>query len=51
LEDVEKEHIEKILGRFRFNKSRTAKFLGIDRKTLRSKIRKYGISEHDPFYN
>jgi two-component system, NtrC family, response regulator HydG len=43
LVDVEKEHIEKALHHFNFHMNRTAKFLGIDRKTLRTKIRAYGI--------
>ena len=44
LEDVEKEHIEKVLKQFNNNKSRAANALGIDRKTLRKKIRKYGYN-------
>ena len=45
LEDIEKDYIEKILRRFEFNKSRTARILGIDRKTLRKKIEKYEIED------
>jgi DNA-binding NtrC family response regulator len=41
--DVEKEHIVKALQHFHFQINKTAKFLGIDRKTLRIKIRNYGI--------
>jgi DNA-binding NtrC family response regulator len=41
--DVEKEHIEKALRHFHFRINKTAKFLGIDRKTLRIKMRNYGI--------
>lgn len=41
--DVEKEHILKALHHFHFQINKTAKFLGIDRKTLRIKIRNYGI--------
>ena len=41
--DVEKEHIVKALRHFHFQINKTAKFLGIDRKTLRIKIRNYGI--------
>ncbi|MCX5835481.1 MAG: sigma-54-dependent Fis family transcriptional regulator, partial [Deltaproteobacteria bacterium] len=41
--DVEKEHIEKALSHFHFQINKTAKFLGIDRKTLRIKMRNYGI--------
>ena len=43
LVDVEKEHIEKALGHFNFQINKTAIFLGIDRKTLRIKMRNYGI--------
>jgi DNA-binding NtrC family response regulator len=43
LVDVEKEHIEKALRHFKYQMNKTAKFLGIDRKTLRAKIRAYGI--------
>lgn len=43
LVDVEKEHIEKALRHFDFQIGKTAKFLGIDRKTLRAKIRNYNI--------
>jgi len=45
--DVEKEHIVKALHHFHFQIKMTAKFLGIDRKTLRIKMRNYGIKE-DP---
>ena len=45
LDDIEREHIENILRRFSFNKSRAARALGIDRKTLRNKILKYGIAD------
>ncbi|MBN1662206.1 MAG: sigma-54-dependent Fis family transcriptional regulator [Deltaproteobacteria bacterium] len=41
--DVEKAHIEKALNYFHFQINKTAKFLGIDRKTLRVKMRNYGI--------
>ena len=44
LVDVEKEHIEKALRHFDFQIGKTAKFLGIDRKTLRTKIRNYNIN-------
>ena len=43
LVDVEKEHIEKALQHFNYQINKTANFLGIDRKTLRTKIRTYGI--------
>lgn len=41
--DVEKEHILKALRHFDFQINKTAKFLGIDRKTLRIKMRNYGV--------
>jgi len=43
LVDVEKDHIEKALRHFNFHITKTANFLGIDRKTLRTKIRAYNI--------
>jgi len=43
LVDVEKEHIEKALKHFHFQINKTAEFLGIDRKTLRIKMRNYSI--------
>ncbi|HOM29223.1 MAG TPA: sigma-54 dependent transcriptional regulator [Deltaproteobacteria bacterium] len=43
LVDVERDHIEKALRHFNFHMNKTAQFLGIDRKTLRLKIRTYGI--------
>jgi DNA-binding NtrC family response regulator len=46
--DVEREHIIKALRHFRFQISKTANFLGIDRKTLRIKMRNYGITEESP---
>jgi DNA-binding NtrC family response regulator len=41
--DVEKEHILKALRHFHFQINKTAEFLGIDRKTLRVKMRNYGV--------
>ncbi len=43
LADVEKEHIVRTLKKFGGQKSKTAEWLGIDRKTLRSKLRRYGL--------
>ncbi len=43
LVDVEKEHIKRALSHFDFRIGKTAEFLGIDRKTLRTKIKNYGI--------
>lgn len=47
LVEVEKEHIEKALRHFNNQINKTARFLGIDRKTLRTKIRNYGIEIKD----
>ncbi len=43
LEELEKFHIIKILERVKFNKSRAATILGIDRVTLYRKASRYGI--------
>lgn len=43
LESIEREHIIKVLERCNYNKSRAAKLLRIDRKTLYIKMNKYGI--------
>jgi len=43
LEDMERQHIIKILQEFAGNKSRTARALGIERKTLYQKARRLGI--------
>ena len=43
LTDVEKEHIVRTLEMFGGHKGKTANWLGIDRKTLRSKLRRYGL--------
>ncbi|MGW8273381.1 MAG: helix-turn-helix domain-containing protein, partial [Thermodesulfovibrionales bacterium] len=45
LEDVEREHILRVLQECRGNQSRASQILGIDRKTLYLKLRKYGISD------
>jgi two-component system response regulator HydG len=44
LEEMEREHIVKVLARVNGNKTQAAQLLGIDRKTLRIKIKKYEIS-------
>jgi DNA-binding NtrC family response regulator len=41
--DAEREHIAKTLKMFNGHKAKTAESLGIDRKTLRAKLKKYGI--------
>ncbi|MBI3814567.1 MAG: sigma-54-dependent Fis family transcriptional regulator [Nitrospinae bacterium] len=45
LQDVERNHIIRILGEVEGNKSSAAKILGISRLTLREKMKKYGIEE------
>jgi len=44
LNGVEKEHIQNTLTQMGWNRTRTAQALGISMPTLRSKIRKYGIT-------
>ena len=46
LMDVEKEHILRILKETGWHKSQTAKLLGIDRKTLYAKMKKYRITKN-----
>ena len=41
--DIEKEHIAKTLKMFNGHRAKAAEALGIDRKTLSSKLKKYGI--------
>ncbi|MFH1135722.1 MAG: sigma-54 dependent transcriptional regulator [Pseudomonadota bacterium] len=41
--EVEREHIRKVLLMYQGRKSETAQALGIDRKTLREKIKKYDL--------
>lgn len=41
--DVEKEHIARTLKMFNGHRGKTAESLGIDRKTLRVKLKRYGI--------
>jgi len=43
LEDMEKEHISRVLKETGGHKSRAAKILGIDRKTLYQKVQKYQL--------
>ncbi len=44
LEDMEKDHILKVLHEADNNQSKASQMLGIDRKTLYLKLKKYGIS-------
>lgn len=41
--DVEKEHIARMLKMFNGHKGKAAESLGIDRKTLREKLKRYAI--------
>jgi DNA-binding NtrC family response regulator len=43
LAEVERDHIAKVLSLFDWNRSAAAKALGIDRRTLFSKIQRYGL--------
>ncbi len=45
LETIEKEHILSLLGTCHGNRSRTARILGITRKTLNRKLKSYGLDE------
>ena len=47
LEDLEKDHIRKILDKYNWNISRAAKALDIDRVTLYNKISKFGLKSID----
>ncbi len=44
LEDIEKEHILRVLKEVDYNKSKASEVLGIDRATLYRKAQKYGIA-------
>ncbi|MBI3195035.1 MAG: sigma-54-dependent Fis family transcriptional regulator [Ignavibacteriae bacterium] len=44
LDDMEKEHIEKVLKIFKGNRAKVSEALGISQKTLYLKIKEYGIS-------
>ncbi len=45
LSELEKEHIAQVLESTNWNRSKSAKILGIDRKTLYDKIRRYEIEK------
>jgi len=47
LAEVEREHVREVLISVRNNKTRAAQILGIDRKTLRSKLRQEGTLENE----
>ena len=44
LEEIERDYIERVIEAVGWNKNRAAKTLGIDRTTLYTKIKKYGLS-------
>ena len=45
LDDLEKKHIAKILEKYNWNISRSAKALNVDRATLYNKIKKYELKQ------
>jgi two-component system response regulator HydG len=45
LEQVEAEYVRHVLEGVKGNKSRAAKILGIDRKTLREKLKRIGLND------
>ena len=45
LEDLEKEHIARVLAAVQFRRDQAADILGITRSTLWRKIRKYGLEQ------
>jgi DNA-binding NtrC family response regulator len=47
LEELEKRHIKRVLSETRGHRSQAAHLLGIDRKTLYQKIKKYGLDIKD----
>ena len=47
LAEVERTHIERVLGQFQGNVTRAAAALGIDRRTLQRKLRGFGIAASD----
>jgi DNA-binding NtrC family response regulator len=47
LEELEKRHIKRVLSETRGHRSQAANLLGIDRKTLYQKIKKYGLDIKD----
>jgi two-component system response regulator HydG len=45
LEEAERAHIRRVLGRMGGNRTRAAQVLGISRATLHAKIKKYGLAD------
>ena len=48
LADVERRHIDAVLGRTGWNITRTAELLGVDRATVYNKIKRYGLGAGAP---
>jgi len=46
LENIEKTHLSKVLRKLEWNKSKASRVLGISRATLRSKIKRYNLSNN-----
>lgn len=46
LEEMERDYILRVLREFQGNQSRASQVLGIDRKTLYLKLKKYGLSDY-----
>jgi DNA-binding NtrC family response regulator len=47
LEDLEREHIERMLHQHKYSRTKTAEALGISKKTLYLKIKRYGLKVED----
>jgi DNA-binding NtrC family response regulator len=47
LEDLEKEHIDRVLRQNNFSRTKTADSLGISKKTLYLKIKRYGLKTEE----
>jgi DNA-binding NtrC family response regulator len=46
LQELERSHIERVLGEVRWNQRRAAQILGITRWSLGRRLRKYGMRRH-----
>jgi DNA-binding NtrC family response regulator len=47
LDELERQHIERVLKQYQFSRTRTADALGISKKTLYLKIKRYGMKVAD----
>ena len=47
LDELEHQHIERVLREHKFNRARTAESLGISKKTLYLKIKRFGLAEDE----